>query len=218
MRASLFLTIAGLGLVGCGSSEEVATGEPTGIERTSESGGSKMWVSAERIDRHTCASAACGVVGRLDFREAVDVHERNGDWIRVSKFYDASCLNGRSEYVDEGNAACVSDNGIVDGKFAEWVQARHLSNTRPADPAEAAAADEQLIKDSDDFTRHRRAFVTAARALIDRGECTGADLQENGGFVKSSNHRDEPIYFTYCGGYTTANRIYLNAKTGEIFR
>src|SRR5687767_7944004 len=108
MRASL-LTIAGLGVVGCGSSEEAPAGEPTGIERTTESAGSKMWVSTERIDRHTCASAACGVVGTLDFREAVDVHERKGDWIRVSKLYDASCINGRSEYVDKGNAACVSD-------------------------------------------------------------------------------------------------------------
>lgn len=39
-----------------------------------------------------------------------------------------------------------------------------------------------------------------------------------GGWVKSSNHRNQPIYFTYCGGSTVANRLYLNAETGEIFR
>ena len=30
-------------------------------------------------------------------------------------------------------------------------------------------------------------------------------------------YRDEPVYFTYCGGMTISNRIYLNAETGRIF-
>ncbi len=216
----LILILAALALGGCGPTEESETGEAPRIDRMEDGGTdeSKLWVTAERIDRHTCPSTDCGIVGTLSFREAVTVEELRGDWARVSKEYDASCADGRSEYVDKGNAACNSDNGIVGGRFAEWAEAKHLSSTRPADPGESAAADEQLVKDSDDFQRHRRAFVQAARGLIDRGECTAADFVEQGGFVKSSNHRDEPVYFTYCGGYTTANRIYLNASTGETYR
>lgn len=77
---------------------------------------------------------------------------------------------------------------------------------------------EALVKGSDDFPRHGRAFARAAERLITDNECTAADFQEMGGFVKSQNQKSEPIYFTYCGGMTIANRIYLNAETGEIFR
>jgi len=219
MRTQIALAAAALGLGGCGSADKLPDETPSTVEQVSEQPtGGKSWVTAERIDRRTCPSTDCGVVGTLDFREAAAVEERKGKWARVSRYYDASCVNGRSEYVYKGNSACVAANGIVDGKFAEWVEARNLSETRPKDPAETADADEQLVKGSDDFTRYRRQFVTAARTLMDRGECAAGDFQEQGGFMKSTNHRDEPIYFTYCGGFTTANRIYINAKTGEIFR
>jgi hypothetical protein len=39
-----------------------------------------------------------------------------------------------------------------------------------------------------------------------------------GGWVKSQNHKKEPIYFTYCGGLHISKRIYLDVVTGEIFR
>lgn len=35
--------------------------------------------------------------------------------------------------------------------------------------------------------------------------------------MKSSNHRDQPIYFTYCDGMSASNRIYLDASNGRIF-
>ena len=176
----------------------------------------KMWVTSQYLDRHTCPSESCGIVGRLFFREATTVLETKGDWARITKAYGASCSNGVSEYVDKGNANCSTDNGIDDGKFAEWVLAKELSASRPADPAETAAADEKLVAQSDDFAQYRKAFSTAARKLIDDGRCTAADFVEMGGWMKSSNHRDRPIYFTYCGEMTIANRLYLNAASGEI--
>lgn len=218
MRATMLLAGLIVGLGACGSGENATEPQAANEGQPGEAVEGKMWVTAERIDRHTCPSISCGVVGTLDFREAASVEERKGEWVRITRPYDASCTGNRSEYVDKGKASCTPDNGIVDGKFAEWAEAKHLSVTRPADPAETAASDEQLVKDSDDFTRYRRAFATAARTLIDRGDCTAGDLQENGGFVKSTNQRDAPIYFTYCGGFTTANCIYLNASSGEIFR
>ena len=53
--------------------------------------------------------------------------------------------------------------------------------------------------------------------MIQSGRCTAADFEEQGGWMKSTNHRDAPIYFTYCGGMTVANRIYLDAETGRLF-
>src|SRR3712207_709004 len=49
--------------------------------------GGQMWVSDQRIDRHTCPSSNCGVVGWLSFREGVDVLESRSGWARVSKQY-----------------------------------------------------------------------------------------------------------------------------------
>jgi hypothetical protein len=203
--------------VGCGSSE-LNPSNTAETDGAAAKAGTQMWVTAERIDRHTCASSHCGVVGTLDFRESAMVAEQKGGWARVSRYYDASCTGGRSEFVDRGNAACTRENGIAQGKFAEWVEAKGLSATRPADPAATAAADEVLVKDSDDFSRYRRAFTKAAQKLIAHGDCNAADFKEMGGFMKSENRKAEPIYFTYCGGMTVADRIYLNAETGETHR
>jgi len=177
----------------------------------------KMWVTSDRLAKHTCPSTSCGTVGRYFFREAADVAEIKGDWARVSKRYDASCAGGKSAYVDEGNAACTPDNGVVDGEFAEWVEAKYLSPDRPADPAEAATGFSKLVGGSDDFRIHEAAFAEAAQKLISNGECSEADFKEMGGFVKSTNNIG-PVYFIYCGGMTATNRIYLDASTGRTFR
>lgn len=179
--------------------------------------GERLWVTTQRLDRRTCPSERCGIVGQLFFREAVNVLERRGEWARITRPYDAACEGGRSPYVDRGNAACAAENGITDGKFAEWVMVASLSPNRPPDPAETASDAERLVAHSDDFAQHRTAFVQAANELVASGRCTAADFEEQGGWMKSTNHRDEPIYFMYCGGMTVANRIYLNAETGRIF-
>ncbi len=177
----------------------------------------QLWVNAERLNRRTCPSDACGIVGQLFFREAVTIVEERDGWARVTEPYDASCVNGRSQYVDSGNSECSKDNGIVDGRFSEWVAERFLSRTRPADPAEGAEGVEALVSGSDDFARYRTAFSEAAQRLLSERRCSAADFREMGGWLKSSNHRNQPIYFTYCGGLAVGNRLYLNAQTGDIF-
>lgn len=84
----------------------------------------------------------------------------------------------------------------------------------------AASADDatQSVSQSDDFERYKGAFVTAARKLIDNGTCKVSDFEYVGGFLKSMNHKNKPVYFTYCGGMTISNRLYLNVSTGQIFR
>ncbi len=76
----------------------------------------------------------------------------------------------------------------------------------------------QSVSQSDDFKRHQSAFAKAARKLIDNGTCKVSDFEYVGGFLKSMNHKNKPVYFTYCGGMTIPNRLYLNVSTGEVFR
>lgn len=190
------------------------TGNDTGKANIT---GEQMWVTAQYLDRHTCPSRTCGIVGRLFFRESADVQERRNGWARVSRSYDASCVNGRSEYVDKGNDRCNRDNGVEGGQFAEWVELRSLSATRPPDPAATASSAERLVANSDDFAQHRAAFTRAAEQLISTGRCTEADFTELGGWVKSTIERDAPVYFMYCGGMTLANKVHLNAATGRIY-
>lgn len=181
-------------------------------------GEKRRWVTSERLNRRTCPSERCGVVGQLFFREGVKVHEVRDGWARITPFYDASCLGGRSEYVDSGNTECDDLNGIVDGQLAEWVSLGYLSETRPADLASAASGIEALIAGSDDFARYRTAFANAAKSLIAQRQCSEGDFRDMGGWVKSTHHGDQAIYYVYCGGASVASRLYLNADTGETFR
>lgn len=81
----------------------------------------KLWANADRVNRRTCPSTECGIVGQLFFREAAEVLEERDGWVRITRYYDGSCVGGRSEYVDSGNAACVASNGFDGSQFAEWV-------------------------------------------------------------------------------------------------
>ena len=184
---------------------------------TSESS-NKHWVTSDRLNRRTCPSTDCGIAGQFFFREGTDVFEDKDGWARVSRYYDASCANGRSEYVHSEDSRCDPENGIVDGKFAEWVFADFLSEDRPPDPAADATGLEVLVAGSDDFQKYRGAFAQAAQSLISSGQCREADFREWGGWMKSVNDRSQPIYFIYCGGSQVSNRLYLNTETGEVFR
>ncbi|WP_324062521.1 hypothetical protein [Aeromonas caviae] len=177
----------------------------------------KLWVTTDRTNRYTCPSTECGVAGRLMFREGVDAIEKKGEWVRITKAYSASCAGGISEYVKEGNKSCTSANGIKDGLFSEWVQSKDLSKTRPEDPSEGANGYDVLVKGSDDYLIYRTQFAKAARQLIIDGTCTEADFQDTGGWMASTN-RGPSMYFTYCGGMTLSNKVYLDTKSGKISR
>jgi len=177
----------------------------------------QRWVTAERLNRRTCPSTDCGVVGKLFHREAVRVHEERDGWVRVTRPYGAMCVNGKIGIVDTGEAACTEANGVEAGMMAEWVSAAYLSAARPGDPAAGAQGRETLVAASDDYAARRTAFLTAAETLIASDRCTEADFRENGGFTKSTNG-GAAVYFVYCGGTTVRNRLYLDADTGEIYR
>lgn len=175
----------------------------------------QMWVNVDTLNRRTCPSTSCGVVGKTFFREAVTVHETKGDWARITKYYDASCSAGRSRYVDTGNADCSPANGIEGGRFAEWVSVKMLSSTRPADPGANASGVAKLVAKSDHFNRYERQFVQAAEKLLASGECTERDFLDMGGWVTSTN-KGSGVYFTYCRN--GQDRIYLDVSSGRTFR
>ncbi len=221
--AQQFFALVLLVLAACGKREErsnVRAGPSQAVTPQADTQQVKgqMWVTAQRAQRRTCASERCGFLGQLFFRESAIVKERSNGWARVSAPYDASCVNGSSEYIKRGNKACNPQNGIVDGQFSEWVQVSDLSETRPPDPVEMAAANERFLAQSDDYAQHRAAFLKAADSLITAGRCTEKDFEDFGGWTKSIAQRDEPIYFMYCGAMDLPNRIYLDASSGRIFK
>lgn len=75
-----------------------------------------------------------------------------------------------------------------------------------------------MISQSEDYLAHKDEFDTAAAILVKMGRCTPDELQEMGGWWKSVSHKPKPVYFTYCGGMTVANRIYVDTSTREIFK
>ncbi len=114
-------SVALVSLIACFVLTGAFAPSPETAETAMPEGDERYWVTSERLNRRTCPSESCGVVGQLFFREGVTIHERRDGWVRASQTYDASCVGGRSEYVDTGNAACAPANGITDGQFAEWV-------------------------------------------------------------------------------------------------
>jgi hypothetical protein len=134
-------------------------------------------------------------------RQKVEVFQVKGGWARVSRYYDGGV---------EG----------LSGEVARWVFAKYLSTNRPAEEqvANLNSPVAKAIKSSDDFSKYQSVFISASEKLIKSGKCSLGDFKEMGGWWRSTNHNPKPVYFTYCGGMTISNRIYLNAATGSTFR
>ena len=134
--------------------------------------------------------------------QQVNVYEIKQGWGRVSKYY----------------------NGEVEGKtgmVARWVFMEHLSKNRPIEKKSNKAKIsilEEALKSSDNYSRYKKYFIKASEDLIKEKTCTVNDFKEKGGWMRSAIHSPKPIFFIYCGKMIKENRIYLNAKTGEIFR
>jgi hypothetical protein len=175
------------------------------------------WVAVETLNRRSCPSTDCGIVGRLFYREGVAVRELGDGWARITDPYDASCFAGQSPYFELGDDRCTVANGVVDGRLAEWVSAEFLTASQPEDPGEGAVGTAALVARSDDYGLHGSAFVAAADSMIADALCTPQDFVDNGGFVRSTRHA-RGVYFIYCGGTRLDDRLYLRVATGEVFR
>ncbi|MBJ6137036.1 hypothetical protein [Marinobacter litoralis] len=84
-------------------------------------------------------------------------------------------------------------------------------------PDDSAIA--EAVSKSDDYSTYESEFIAATKNLLKSEQCSIGDFKEMGGWMKSTTtYKDEPVYFTYCGGMTISNRIYLDASKGETFR
>ena len=78
---------------------------------------------------------------------------------------------------------------------------------------------QEAIFKSDDYETHRAMFTKAATYLLTTSRCTQREMKDYGGFVKAQGeNRFQPIYFTYCGGMTKKNRLYVDADTGKVYK
>ena len=78
---------------------------------------------------------------------------------------------------------------------------------------------QEALKYSSDLIHHRDEFTLASQSLIDEGVCELKDFHNSGGWIKATGaNQDEPVYFTYCGGFTLSNRWYVNVESGRIYQ
>ncbi|MCP4469419.1 MAG: hypothetical protein GY815_01820 [Gammaproteobacteria bacterium] len=76
----------------------------------------------------------------------------------------------------------------------------------------------EAMKSSDDLPKYRNTFAWVSAKLVDSGTCKLSGFRDIGGWWRSAAHKPSPVYYTYCGGGSNNDRIYVNAVTGEIFR
>jgi len=165
-------------------------------------------VSADTLNIRLAANTSAQIKGKLYRGQEVEVLEVSNGWARISRYYDGAA---------EG----------LSGDVARWVFATHLSpmpvTPPPAKPRVEIKVDVnspvyQAIESSDDLTLHQGIFVQVSEELVNAGECKLSDFRDIGGWWRSAAHKPEPVYYTYCGGASNEDRIYLNTDTGRTFR
>lgn len=75
-----------------------------------------------------------------------------------------------------------------------------------------------LIKQSQDFRKHRAGYIKAVRATLKAGKCTLAHLRSDGFWLKSQQHPDSPVYFLHCGESHRDHRVYIDLAKGTWFQ
>ena len=177
----------------------------------------QAWIAFDEIDRVSCPAPSCGVIGQLMKNEQVTILEEKDGWSRISIYYDAGCRNGMSVFISQGNRDCIAENGIYEGKVAEWVKDEGLTHINPKEQLPTPKAKYDLIRMSDDFEEHKDVFADAAQGLINSGRCVKEDFEKIGGWMSSSNYSNRPIYFIYCGGKEVTDMVHIDVSNGRIW-
>ena len=156
------------------------------------------YVTTEVLNVRLAPNPSGQITNRLYERQRVDVLEIKNGWARVSKYYSGS---------SEG----------LDGDVARWVAEKYLSGSKPKE-IQANTPLEEALKSSDNYSKYRDVFVKASKSLISKRQCSLSDFKEMGGWLRSSTFKPKPVFYTYCGGMRSNNKVYLNAKTGRVFK
>ena len=156
------------------------------------------YVTTDTLNVRLAPNPSGKVTNRLYKRQKVDVVEIKKGWARVSKYY-----SGQKEGLE--------------GNVARWVAAKYLSKNKPKD-IKSTTPLENVLKSSDNYSKYKKTFIKSSNLLITQGKCKLSDFKEMGGWVRSSSYKTKPVFFTYCGGMKSINKIYLNANTGKAFK
>lgn len=160
-----------------------------------------FYVSSGKLNVRLAPNKTGKITNTLYQRQKVEVFEIKDGWARISRHYDGAA---------EG----------LSGNVSQWVFAKYLSANRAAEERtpNSNSPVAKAIKSSEDFSKYQSVFVSASDKLINSGKCTLGDFRQMGGWMRSSNHKPKPVYFTYCGGMAEGIRIYLDAVTGKTFQ
>lgn len=179
--------------------------------------GREMWVTSERLDIRSCPSTKCGRTGWALSGNKIEIFEEKSGWGRISEPVIALCEDGVTFQIDDGNNRCDVENGIVDNMITRWVEMAHLTSSKPAPIADPADCSSGFLSGSDNYAKYSKVFCEVSRKLINEGECTEKELEESGGWWASTT-RPQGTFFTYCGGISASDKIYLDVSTGETSR
>jgi len=153
----------------------------------------KNYVKSDSTDERLAPTLKGDKTNTIYKGQAVNVYEIENEWARVSEYY-----NGKYE----GKSKSV----------ARWVLAKDLSASKPIEKKIATNSPvAKALKGSDDFSKHSKKMIEVSEGLINSGKCSLKELEEMGGWARSSN-RGSGVYFTYCAN----NKIYLNVITGKV--
>jgi hypothetical protein len=155
------------------------------------------YVSVESAEIRTQPSQTAPSEGTAYLGEHIEALGHQEDWIRIAPIYQ---LEDDGEQTSQWLPLDVVGKEPISTKSEQWAQAII-----------------SYIDKSDDFSEHDEAFIKATQTLLVEKQCRASDFVEIGGWVKSINYKND-VYFTYCGGLETSDKIYLDVKTGRVFR
>lgn len=155
------------------------------------------YVSSNKLNVRAYPKISAPIRSVLRKGKFVKALEVKGEWIRFSEY----------EVHQSGN------------DVADWINTNFLSHDKPViTELEVRKNMMKLVNKSDDFALYEDQFLIATKTLIDSEKCLYEDFELVGGWILSRTYNIEPVYFVYCGGTDTENKVYLNVETGEIFQ
>lgn len=186
-------------VVNDGSSTDSSASKPTSFAQDDHTNSVKTtyYVSVPLLQTYQAPSEEA-VKGSIHyFGDKLSVLEQADGWGRISPYY-------------------VYKEG--DDEVAKWVPMSSVQLTVPTQSEEERRAMiSHYIDESDHFERYSDAFVDATDHLLNEGICSLADLNATGGWIESVQYHNGHVFFLYCGGLQSQNKVYVDAESGETF-
>ncbi len=143
-------------------------------------------------------------------KQKTNVYEFKNSWARVSK----SKSNSKWAYAKFLSPVKVDKKTETSKKSTP--KKTKKTTKKKVTKAKKNKVDTRLLKyiaKSDNYEKHSKVFINVSQRLIANRVCKISDFRKTSGWMELS--KDE-MYFTYCGGFTKKDKIYINLVTNEI--